>query len=526
MATPGAEDAAVVAVPSKSQVNSMTFRLLCLAFLCVFAPSFGVNAEVFISDVERSSILVYDNQSDGADLAPKREIRGDKTRIDDPIKIRTYSGTAPGSPTELFVCNLETGEITVFPVSGDGNIEPLRVLGTNGCYGFTVAQDQIYTAYAAGSMYVYDYRLEWDLAQEGRLAEPLRELVFGGEGELGVLDLEVDSGELFALVVDQRQNPAAFSIWIFDEFADGLAEDEVRAKITIDPDLKYTDIEVVGSEVLLSISDDQPLPINNLLPYTVLSVDRFTTGFTEPLRRLSVDGVVPFAMTSTQAELFILDIFSGYSVFDIRAGGTAEPAKIVSRVAAPFLEGAAGIAVTGEDAPGGAQFFMALEEPVEGARHSGVGNLRGWAVANDGIDRVEVYVDGVLYQDAPYGGSRGDVAGVFPDIDGSDQSGFSLAYNYNVLGSGEHRIEAVAYTKSGRAQVASATFEVTRPGQEFIADPNGVDLANSACTVTGQTMLVEDLSIDGDGPWDAVLRWQTASQSFEVQQYILGNDSI
>lgn len=498
----------------------------CLAFLLGLIVSAGVCAEVFISDAERQSILVYDNLDNGVDVVPKREIRGDNTRIDGPIKIRAYSGSSAGSPTELFVCNLETGEITVFPIAGEGNIEPLRVLGTDGCYGFTVASDQIYTAYAAGKMYVYDYRLEWDLAEEGSLADPLRELVFGGEGELGILDLEVDGGELFALIVDARQNPTEFSIWVFDEFASGFAEDEVRAKITIDPDLKYLDLAVVDDEILLSVSEDQPTPINNLLPYTVVSVDRFTTGFTEPLRRLSVEGFEPFAIASTQSELFIVDVFNGFSAFDIRAGGTPEPHRTVNRAAVPFLQGAVGMAVTGEDRPGESEFLMALEEPVQGASHSGVGNLRGWAVASDGIDRIEVYVDGIFFQEAPYGGSRGDVGGAFPNIDGSAESGFSLAYNYSVNDAGEHRIEAVAYTRSGRVQVASATFEVTRPGQEFIADPDAVDLANSACSVTGQTLLVEDMLIEGGGPWDALLMWQTASQSFEVQQYIFGNDSI
>ena len=55
-----------------------------------------------------------------------------------------------------------------------------------------------------------------------------------------------------------------------------------------------------------------------------------------------------------------------------------------------------------------------LEEPVAGEIHGGVGNLRGWAVATDGIDKIEIMIDGEYAFDAPYGGARGDVGGAFP----------------------------------------------------------------------------------------------------------------
>ena len=48
---------------------------------------------------------------------------------------------------------------------------------------------------------------------------------------------------------------------------------------------------------------------------------------------------------------------------------------------------------------------VALEEPVAGEIHTGVGNLRGWAVATDGISKVEIFIDGAYEFDAPYGGS-------------------------------------------------------------------------------------------------------------------------
>jgi hypothetical protein len=49
----------------------------------------------------------------------------------------------------------------------------------------------------------------------------------------------------------------------------------------------------------------------------------------------------------------------------------------------------------------GETFRLSLEEPVAGSVYSGVGNLRGWSVASIGVDRIEVWMDGVYTFDAP-----------------------------------------------------------------------------------------------------------------------------
>ena len=68
--------------------------------------------------------------------------------------------------------------------------------------------------------------------------------------------------------------------------------------------------------------------------------------------------------------------------------------------------------VTDSVAPAVSKVFRAaLEEPVSSETHTGVGNLRGWAVSSDGIEKVEIYIDGVYAFDAPYGGNRGDGGG-------------------------------------------------------------------------------------------------------------------
>ena len=93
---------------------------------------------------------------------------------------------------------------------------------------------------------------------------------------------------------------------------------------------------------------------------------------------------------------------------------------------------------------------VALEEPIEGQVHMGVGNLRGWAVSSEGITKVEILIDGVLAFEAPYGGLRGDVGGAFPDVAGSSESGFSLAYNYSAMLLGPTRSLLSPITRSVR----------------------------------------------------------------------------
>jgi len=164
-----------------------------------------------------------------------------------------------------------------------------------------------------------------------------------------------------------------------------------------------------------------------------------------------------------------------------------------------------------------------LEEPVAGEIHGGVGNLRGWAVATDGIDKIEIMIDGEYAFDAPYGGARGDVGGAFPEVANASQSGFSLAYAYSNLSPGSHTISAIAHTLEGETQTSSATFETVRFKQSFISGASAVDLDATSCTVTGDEISASNAVIGGD-TYDMVLDWRTAEQGFEIVQIVEGSN--
>ena len=160
-------------------------------------------------------------------------------------------------------------------------------------------------------------------------------------------------------------------------------------------------------------------------------------------------------------------------------------------------------------------FRVVLEEPVSGEIHGGIGNLRGWAIASDGIEKVEIWTDGVYSFDVPYGGARGDVAGAFPDVANSAESGFSMAYSYSNLSAGAHSISAVAYNASGVTHESVAQFEVVKFSEDFISGANAVDLSGGSCTASGDQISLVDALVSGT-LYDLVLKWRVAEQGFEI----------
>ncbi|MEZ5569521.1 MAG: Ig-like domain-containing protein [Halioglobus sp.] len=168
-----------------------------------------------------------------------------------------------------------------------------------------------------------------------------------------------------------------------------------------------------------------------------------------------------------------------------------------------------------DDLPDPRPLILKLEEPVDGEAISGVGNLRGYALGLDGVTKVEIFIDGEYAFDAPYGGSRTDVQGVFPDIPGAENSGFSLAYGYANLSPGEHRITARATTPQGKIAEASATFTVLAFQAPFIFANQPVAIPPGGVSVSGDELYIEKLSVDGE-TFDVTLRWRTATQSFDI----------
>ncbi len=160
-------------------------------------------------------------------------------------------------------------------------------------------------------------------------------------------------------------------------------------------------------------------------------------------------------------------------------------------------------------------FAITLEEPIHGEVHGGIGNLRGWTFFEAGVEKVEIYIDGEYAFDAPYGGSRPDVAAAYPEFEEALDSGFSAAYGYSNLGPGQHTITARAITGQGDYRDATSTFEVVAFHKEFIGKQDVVDTSQASISASGDEILLEDVTVDGK-QYDLVLKWRVAEQGFEI----------
>jgi hypothetical protein len=158
---------------------------------------------------------------------------------------------------------------------------------------------------------------------------------------------------------------------------------------------------------------------------------------------------------------------------------------------------------------------VAIEEPVQGGMHSGIGMIRGWAVSSNTIERVEAYVDGEYLFDIPHGGLRRDVGNVFEDIEGADESGYASAVNFNGLTKGDHELTIRATDSFGSVKERTVEFGVTRFEKSFISADEYMELGWAGLSALGRSINIQGARI-GDEYYDISLEWRTSSQKFEI----------
>jgi len=102
-----------------------------------------------------------------------------------------------------------------------------------------------------------------------------------------------------------------------------------------------------------------------------------------------------------------------------------------------------------------------------GGGNSGTGILYlvGWALASDGVDAVDVLVDGVIIGRAVYGRNRPGVTAAFPGYPDSQHAGFAYALDTTHFLNGQHLILARVRTKTG------ATLDLGPKSFEFANAP-------------------------------------------------------
>jgi hypothetical protein len=83
---------------------------------------------------------------------------------------------------------------------------------------------------------------------------------------------------------------------------------------------------------------------------------------------------------------------------------------------------------------------------------SGAFPVVGWATDTDGIDRIDVMIDGGILQSAMHGDQRPDVGATFPDFPGALFSGFIANIDSTRLTNGVHMLTVRAIDRTGVAR--------------------------------------------------------------------------
>jgi hypothetical protein len=160
-----------------------------------------------------------------------------------------------------------------------------------------------------------------------------------------------------------------------------------------------------------------------------------------------------------------------------------------------------------------------LNEPRNNGVHSGVGMIHGWALSEEGVERIEVFIDEEYAFDVPYGDPRADIEKAFPDINGASTSGFSVPFRYSTLSAGQHTVSVVVTDEFGAQVERSSTFEVVRFDMTYLNKDNTPNLDWSYVSGFSDFITVRSAQV-GDQAYDLVLAWQTQTQTFEIVEII------
>ena len=156
-----------------------------------------------------------------------------------------------------------------------------------------------------------------------------------------------------------------------------------------------------------------------------------------------------------------------------------------------------------------------LEEPLNRSIQSGVGMIRGWALSDEEVERIQVYLDGEYVFDIPYGDPRPDVAAKFTEKGGAATSGFSVPFRYSSLSEGEHTVKVVVRDRFGGRTERTSSFEVVRFHKGYLNLQDTPNLTWAYTSAFGDEIRATGVTVDGV-TYSLSLQWQARSQKFEI----------
>jgi hypothetical protein len=90
-----------------------------------------------------------------------------------------------------------------------------------------------------------------------------------------------------------------------------------------------------------------------------------------------------------------------------------------------------------------------VDAPTNGATVGSSLNAGGWALSEDGIDSISIYIDRTYLTSTFPNTERPDVLKAFPAFAGQKNLGWSLAVDLASLSSGLHEVDVQARSKKG-----------------------------------------------------------------------------
>lgn len=96
-----------------------------------------------------------------------------------------------------------------------------------------------------------------------------------------------------------------------------------------------------------------------------------------------------------------------------------------------------------------------------------VSEVVGWAVADSGVDRVDVLIDGQIVGRAHYGILRPDIAAAFPNIGASGRSGFFLLLDTKRYVDGIHQLDITVIGISGKKLTLGMTIKIDNSTTDY-----------------------------------------------------------
>ena len=179
------------------------------------------------------------------------------------------------------------------------------------------------------------------------------------------------------------------------------------------------------------------------------------------LLRLDIERRYPWALNAPSAGFrFVLDIGAlivgsniseGFHMLTIRAGDIATNVENIDEIPVNFFCEQNG------NNPGS---FGVIDEPRPGLIVAGDTVMEGWALDINGVDRVEIFVDGINVGTATYGvDSRPAIAVEYPGYPDSGAPVWRFVWDSTTRSDGFHEVEAVVIDDLGGSTIiAERTF--------------------------------------------------------------------